>query len=222
MTTKLTDAQLCALSNAANQRGGMLFPLPGKFTSLIARKVAQGLLSRGLVELTYAQKGDEIWQTTKLGEQLTLAISKAGLEAIGVDPADVAEWVFAAPAPAPKAKTRKEPEDFPKPPRKPVLDAYAGKKNREWPATEPVVKAKRKATVAKAEGGEPRPGSKAAEVVRLLRRARGASIKEIAETMGWQAHTVRGLVAGSLKKKGFVVQAERDETRGTVYRIGHE
>lgn len=201
MTTKLTDAQLCALSNAANQRGGMLFPLPGKFTSMIARKVAQGLLSRGLVELTYAQKGDEIWQTTKLGEQLTLAISKAGLEAIGVDPADVAEWVFAAPAEAPKAKTRKE---------------------RTWPATEPVVKAKRKATVAKAEGGEPRPGSKAAEVVRLLRRARGASIKEIAETMGWQAHTVRGLVAGSLKKKGFVVQAERDETRGTVYRIGHE
>jgi hypothetical protein len=39
----------------------------------------------------------------------------------------------------------------------------------------------------------------------MLRRDEGASGPEIAETMGWAPHTVRGFLAG-LAKKGFAIE----------------
>ena len=54
----------------------------------------------------------------------------------------------------------------------------------------------------------------------MLRRAKGATIDEIAEALSWQAHTVRGAIAGALKKKlSLDVTSEKDEKRGRVYRI---
>lgn len=54
----------------------------------------------------------------------------------------------------------------------------------------------------------------------MLRRPEGASIGEAAEALDWHAHTVRGAVAGALKKKmGLTVEAEKVDGRGTVYRI---
>ena len=54
----------------------------------------------------------------------------------------------------------------------------------------------------------------------MLRRAKGATIEEIAEALSWQPHTVRGAIAGALKKKfGLQVTSERDEKRGRTYRI---
>ncbi|MGA8295387.1 MAG: DUF3489 domain-containing protein [Rhodoplanes sp.] len=35
----------------------------------------------------------------------------------------------------------------------------------------------------------------------MLRRAKGVTIDEIAEALEWQPHTVRGAIAGALKKK---------------------
>jgi len=54
----------------------------------------------------------------------------------------------------------------------------------------------------------------------MLRRAKAATIDEIAEALSWQAHTVRGAIAGALKKKlGLDVTSEKDEKRGRIYRI---
>jgi hypothetical protein len=65
-----------------------------------------------------------------------------------------------------------------------------------------------------------RPNSKQAHLVEMLKRPEGASLIEIAETFGWQAHTVRGAIAGSLKKKlGLVITSEKIEGRGRVYKI---
>jgi hypothetical protein len=73
---------------------------------------------------------------------------------------------------------------------------------------------------AKAAKSTPRKESKQALFIEAMRTAKGISITEAAERFGWQAHTVRGAVAGSLKAKlGLKVEAERDEKRGTVYRI---
>ena len=37
---------------------------------------------------------------------------------------------------------------------------------------------------------------------------------------GWQSHTVRGAMAGALKKKlGFELTSEKVDERGRVYRI---
>jgi len=65
----------------------------------------------------------------------------------------------------------------------------------------------------------PRAGSKQAWVIGLLQRPEGATIDEIASAMGWQRHTVRGLISGALKKKlGLHVLSEETD-RGRLYRI---
>ena len=65
-----------------------------------------------------------------------------------------------------------------------------------------------------------REDSKQAQLIAMLRRAKGATIDEIVEALEWQPHTVRGAIAGALKKKlGLDVTSEKDEKRGRVYRI---
>ena len=72
----------------------------------------------------------------------------------------------------------------------------------------------------KAAKSAPRKESKQALFIEAMRTAKGISITEATERFGWQPHTVRGAVAGALKVKlGLKVDAERDEKRGTVYRI---
>jgi hypothetical protein len=67
---------------------------------------------------------------------------------------------------------------------------------------------------------EPRAGSKQAQVIGLLQRPQGATIEEMASAMGWQRHTVRGLISGALKKKlGLDIVTEKTD-RGRCYRIG--
>jgi len=66
----------------------------------------------------------------------------------------------------------------------------------------------------------PRNDSKQAQLIAMLRRAKGATVDEIAEALDWQPHTVRGATAGALKKKlGLDVQSEKVTGRGRVYRI---
>ena len=60
----------------------------------------------------------------------------------------------------------------------------------------------------------------AARKVFLERGFEGASIDEIVKALDWQPHTVRGAIAGALKKKlGLNVTSEKVEGRGRVYRI---
>ena len=42
-------------------------------------------------------------------------------------------------------------------------------------------------------------------LVALLRQTNGASIDELATATAWQKHSVRGALAGTLKKKGHVI-----------------
>ena len=66
----------------------------------------------------------------------------------------------------------------------------------------------------------PRAGSKQAQGIDLLQRPDGATVDELATAMGWQRHTVRGLIAGALKKKlGLDVVSQKTD-RGRCYRIG--
>ena len=43
--------------------------------------------------------------------------------------------------------------------------------------------------------------SKAEQVLKLLRRNKGASLNELQRITGWQTHSVRGFLSGTVKKR---------------------
>jgi len=53
--------------------------------------------------------------------------------------------------------------------------------------------------------------SKLDTLVALLRTPGGATIQELMAATSWQAHSVRGAVAGTLKKKGHSIASEKVE-----------
>ena len=77
---------------------------------------------------------------------------------------------------------------------------------------------------AKAVASNPRTqraGTKQSQVIAMLQRPEGATIAEIVAATAWQAHSARGVISGVLKKKlGLVVGSTKEDSRGSVYRIG--
>lgn len=199
---KLSDTQLTILS-AASQRDDRAAILPERLTGGAVDKVVNALAGKGLIEVMTAAPGMPVWRESGDGKHLTLRITDAGLAAIGVDP-----------EPKPNADA-------------PALEEPAPKKKATHRAAKagdaPQVAAPaREVTGTDRKTGErlPRAGTKLDRFVEMLRRPEGASIGEAAEALDWQAHTVRGAVAGALKRKmGLTVAAEKVEGRGTVYRI---
>lgn len=64
------------------------------------------------------------------------------------------------------------------------------------------------------------PTGKLGVVVALLARPEGATVTQISAATDWQAHSVRGAMAGALKKKhGLTIRSEPAEG-GRVYRLG--
>lgn len=61
--------------------------------------------------------------------------------------------------------------------------------------------------------------SKLDQLSALLERGEGASIAEMMAATGWQQHSVRGAMAGALKKRGLAITSEK---QGEVrrYRAG--
>lgn len=76
----------------------------------------------------------------------------------------------------------------------------------------------KKAAKAQETAG-PREGSKTAQVIAMLQRKNGATLTEIMERMGWLRHTVRGFMAGAMKKAGYTVESFKPEGGERTYRI---
>ena len=72
---------------------------------------------------------------------------------------------------------------------------------------------------AKTEAGALREDSKKARVMAMLQRKNGATLPEIMEEMGWQAHTVRGFMAATLKNSGYQIESFKPEGGERTYRI---
>lgn len=60
------------------------------------------------------------------------------------------------------------------------------------------------------------------QVLALLTRPQGATIKEVMAATDWQQHSVRGFFAGTLKKKGYEVINEKSGKEDRIYRIKTE
>ena len=62
--------------------------------------------------------------------------------------------------------------------------------------------------------------TKAKKIAGLLRRNNGATIAELVNATGWQAHSVRGFISGALgKKMGIKVESFKSESGERAYRV---
>ena len=131
------------------------------------------------------------WRETRDGERTALVIADAGLQAIGVDADRKTSKQSSSTKARPKQRSRRA---EPKP-------SGAKPNGRTSPAAV-------------------RPGTKQALLIDLLKRKKGATIEKIVEATGWQPHSVRGAISGTLKKKlGLMVTSEKPDDGPRRYRI---
>jgi hypothetical protein len=91
------------------------------------------------------------------------------------------------------------------------MSKSAKPRSRKRPAKSKI--AQPKATAARAE-------TKQARLIEMLKRPEGTTIDEVVKALKWQSHTVRGAMAGALKKKlGLKIASEKTEERGRIYKI---
>ncbi len=65
-----------------------------------------------------------------------------------------------------------------------------------------------------------RIGTKQATLIAMLQRPSGATVHQVMESTGWQAHTIRGAISGAIKKKlGLNVVSEKSPSGERAYRI---
>jgi hypothetical protein len=75
------------------------------------------------------------------------------------------------------------------------------------------------AAPADAKPRRTREDSKQATVIRMLQRPEGATLDQLVEATGWLKHTVRGCLAGALKKKlGMTITSAKESGGERVYR----
>jgi hypothetical protein len=66
----------------------------------------------------------------------------------------------------------------------------------------------------------PRTSSKQALLIGLLQRPEGMTITQAIDATGWQAHTIRGALAGVLKKRlGLNITSAKGDDNIRIYRI---
>jgi hypothetical protein len=219
---QLSDTQLVVLSAACQRPDRSVYPLTAKLNGGAAAKVLGSLITKGLIKEVRAKREDTVWREDKKSGRLTLRATPTAIKALGIDeqeagpepeaqvPAEAAPAVTAKPkAPAPARAAAAEPSA----PETTADAAPADAVSATIEATEP------------AETTSPKPrrtreNSKQAQLIAMLKAPEGATIAEIVAAFGWQAHTVRGALAGALKKKlGLNVVSEKVEPRGRVYRV---
>lgn len=203
--TRLSDTQLVILSAACQRPDQNLLPLPAILKGGAAQKVIGSLIAKGLVEEVEAGRDNPIWRTDGNGLKFTLLATNTAFQTLGIEPETL-------PIPGSGA------DDLGIGPEQADKAAHSGT-GGEQVQSRPVEAggAELAPTTRKASA---RTNSKQARLIAMLKLSEGASLDEIIAATGWQAHTVRGAIAGALKKKlGLTVASEKVEGRGRVYRI---
>ena len=194
--TKLSDTQLVILSAAAQRDDRNVLPLPGSLRGGAAKKVIGALMKRGLIaeKVTDSQtKADAALNRIWRNDEDGNAILLYITDA-GLAAIGVEpEGGDSAPTGADVAPSAEDPQDAPA-------------------EADPAPKAR-----------TPRAGTKQVKLIEMLRAEGGATIDEIATALQWRPHTVRGALAGALKKKlGLTITSDKIEGRGRAYMIAED
>lgn len=195
-TTQLTPAQHAILAHAIRHTAGQIEWFPDTVKGGARLKVLAGLANRGLAIQT-----DGAWRVTGAGydalgarrPNLDTGYTGYGASRVLLDEIDEADPTEAEIA-ASKAVD-------------PGLDAAVAAAEATF---EPPAEAPRRT----------RDNTKQARMIALLRRPEGATVAQMASALDWQAHPVRGALAGALKKKlGLTLVSEKVKGEDRVYRI---
>ncbi len=56
-------------------------------------------------------------------------------------------------------------------------------------------------------------------LLQTLRTPNGATLGELSAATGWQPHSVRGAIAGTLKKRGYIVKSQKEDGGIRTYHL---
>jgi hypothetical protein len=84
------------------------------------------------------------------------------------------------------------------------------------------LKPAKKAGRAKKATAKPKTdrANKKADVIAMMKRAKGATLAEIMKATGWQPHTVRGFVSILGSKGGEKIESSKNASGERTYKIG--
>ena len=187
---KFTDTQQILLSKAAARDDGIAV-VPAKMNKAAAAKVGASLLARKLMRELRSKPGMPVWREDDDGRSVSLMITRAGRDAIGVD-----EDKEATQAPRSDRKTA---------PRSPSHGK--AKSSKSSASTPPPLNV-----------ASPRAGSKQALVTEMLSARGGATLDALVQATGWLPHTTRAALTG-LRKRGFSIERSRGAGEASTYRI---
>ena len=221
--SRLTDTQRIILSSASrrNDRG---VDLPANVTGEALRKAVDKLIRAGLLEEVRARGSLLGWRRDAEAGPMALRITQQGLDAVGVKDDAAAAALEASIGAAPD---RVETET-------PAAKSAASRKRISAAAQRPA-RTKHQPGKAKTKVGSPRksrpgskqarllpnadPGSKQSRVIAMLQSPAGATIAAMMKTTGWQQHSVRGFLAGVVRKRLKLKLGSRKVDGVRVYRI---
>jgi len=185
---KLSDTQLMILSSAS-QRTDHAAVLPANLKGSAAKKVVDKLLNEKLLQELRAKDDMPVWRRGDDNRPYSLRITKAGLKAIEAeDVVEASDNIAAA-----------DPEEVA------AADLFTEAKSSEHPSRAKWSGAKKTVAVSpravKASSDRVEPDTKQDKIVALLRRPEGANLDVLVKEAGWQKHSVRGFLAGTVRKK---------------------
>ena len=204
---KLSDTQLLILSSAS-QRTDHAALVPANLKGSAAKRVVDRLLKEKLLQELRAKDDMPVWRRGDDNRRYSLRITKTGLRAIEVD--DVAEALDNN-----AAADRNE-----------IAAAHVSRqaKSSGRPGRAKRSGAKKTAAVSarasKASSDRIKSGSKQDKIVALLQRPKGATLDALVKETQWQKHSVRGFLAGTVRKKLKLPLLSEKIDGSRTYRIG--
>jgi hypothetical protein len=204
---KLSDTQLLILSSAS-QRSDHAAVLPANLKGSAAKKVVDGLLKEKLLQEPRAKDDMPVWRRGDDNRPYSLRITQAGLRAIEVE--DVAERT----------------DNNAVPDRDEVAAADMSTETKSGERLRLAKRSGTKKTAAvsgkapKAPSDRAKSHSKQDKIVALLQRPKGATLEALIKETEWQKHSVRGFLAGTVRKKLNLPLLSEKIDGIRIYRIG--